>query len=54
MLARIHELLLARRSDRDELLRRLQAIAALLRESGVPEEVDAIAQELLQVARWWP
>jgi len=39
---------------RGELLDAIIALAPVLRELAGPDEMDALAGEILEVSRWWP
>lgn len=51
---RVDEIVRAHARTRGELLDALTALAPALRELAGPDEMDALAGELLEVSRWWP
>ena len=51
---RVDEIVRAHARTRGELLDTITALAPVLRELAGPDEMDALAGEILEVSRWWP
>jgi len=51
---RVDEIVRAHARTRGDLLDAITALAPVLRELAGPDEMDALAGEILEVSRWWP
>lgn len=51
---RVDEIVRAHARTRGDLLDAIIALAPVLRQLAGPDEMDALAGEILEVSRWWP